>query len=440
MRVRSGSRTGLTAWAMALTAVLTAALLAITSAPAGATTVDAVAPEVASAAAGPFTGVSPTRLLDTRTGTGGIKHALGARQFLTFRVAGSVVPAGSLAVVLNLTVTDPTASGTITAWAGGSARPSTSNLNFLKGQTVANLAVIPLTASGTVSLYNAGGGSVSLVADVAGYYRAAAGPGPGDLTPVSPRRLLDTRTGTGAPRSAVAHGGTVSLTVTGGAIPPGVPAVLLNVTATQPQAIGDITVYASGSARPVSSNLNFVKGQTVPNLVLAPVGADGKVELYNASAGSVQLVADVFGYFIATVPTTAGGLQVLAPSRILDTRHGNGATGPIPAHQSIRVQVAGAGGVPTAGAAAVVMNVTAASPVAGGNLTVYPNGAARPLASNINFLNTGSVPNLVMSKLGVGGAVQIYNASSKPLSVVADVAGFYLASALAPPPASVSRY
>jgi hypothetical protein len=51
------------------------------------------------------------------------------------------------------------------------------------------------------------------------------------------------------------------------------------------------------------SNLNFVKAQTVPNLVIAPVGAYGKVALYNGSAGSVQLVADVSGYYRATAAT-----------------------------------------------------------------------------------------------------------------------------------------
>ncbi|MGI8761621.1 MAG: carboxypeptidase regulatory-like domain-containing protein [Jatrophihabitantaceae bacterium] len=65
-----------------------------------------------------------------------------------------------------------------------------------------------------------------------------------------------------------------------------------------------MTVYAAGQSRPTASNLNFVQGQTVPNLVVAPVGAGGVVDLYNGSAGTVQLVADVSGYFVGTPADT----------------------------------------------------------------------------------------------------------------------------------------
>jgi hypothetical protein len=97
----------------------------------------------------------------------------------------------------------------------------------------------------------------------------------------------------------VQPGGTVSLPVLGqGGVPTtGVSAVVLNVTATEPTAPGYITVYPDGVSQPLASNLNFSPGQTVPNLVIAPVGADGKVDFYNGSGGTVQLVADVNGYF-----------------------------------------------------------------------------------------------------------------------------------------------
>lgn len=72
----------------------------------------------------------------------------------------------------------------------------------------------------------------------------------------------------------------------------------LNVTVTEPASSGFVTVYGDGTALPVASNLNFVPAQTVPNLVLAPVGANGMVDLYNGSAGTIQLVADVCGYYL----------------------------------------------------------------------------------------------------------------------------------------------
>ena len=114
---------------------------------------------------------------------------------------------------------------------------------------------------------------------------------------LSPSRLLDTRSGIGA-TGPVAAGGTVALQVLGrGGVPSsGVSAVVLNVTVTEPTASGYITAFPDGTPRPTASNLNFTQGQTIPNLVIVPVGTDGKVSLYNFG-GSTQLLADVAGYY-----------------------------------------------------------------------------------------------------------------------------------------------
>jgi len=94
--------------------------------------------------------------------------------------------------------------------------------------------------------------------------------------------------------------GTVSVQVTGqGGVPDsGVSAVAVNVTVADPAAAGYVTVWPSGSPPPASSNLNFQAGQNIPNLVIVPVGADGKIQLSNGSPGTVQLIADVAGYIL----------------------------------------------------------------------------------------------------------------------------------------------
>jgi len=74
--------------------------------------------------------------------------------------------------------------------------------------------------------------------------------------------------------------------------------VVLNTTVTNTWAAGFITVYPSGTAMPNASNLNFGPGQTIPNLVIVKEGSDGRVNLANNSSQSVDLVADVAGYFI----------------------------------------------------------------------------------------------------------------------------------------------
>ena len=121
--------------------------------------------------------------------------------------------------------------------------------------------------------------------------------------------------GTGAPAAPVAAGGVVTLSVDGqGGVPAsGVSAVVLNVTVAQPAANGYITVYPDGVTRPLASNLNFVADKSVPNLVIAPVGADGDVDLYNGSSGTVQLVADVSGYFSSGVSRRPTGRSPAHP-------------------------------------------------------------------------------------------------------------------------------
>jgi len=77
-----------------------------------------------------------------------------------------------------------------------------------------------------------------------------------------------------------------------------VSAVVANVTVTEPTAAGWVSAFADGSALPLVSNLNFVKNQTVPNLAVVPVGADGAIRLHNGSGGTVQLVVDISGYYL----------------------------------------------------------------------------------------------------------------------------------------------
>lgn len=126
-----------------------------------------------------------------------------------------------------------------------------------------------------------------------------SGPAAGAFVSLAPSRILDTRTGLGA-SGPVAASGSVSLSVLGknGIPASGVAAVVMNVTVADPAATGFVTVWPSGQPRQETSNLNFQKGQNIPNLVMVPVGSDGKIQLYNGSTGTVQLVADVAGYVI----------------------------------------------------------------------------------------------------------------------------------------------
>ncbi|MFJ9763978.1 hypothetical protein ACIRUY_09200 [Streptomyces erythrochromogenes] len=248
------------------------------------------------------------------------------------------------------------------------------------------------------------------------------------FTTLSPARLLDTRAGLGRAGTApVAAGGEVSLQVAGRAGVPqsGAKAVVLNVTVTDPKSDGHLTVWPSGTTRPDSSNLNWTTGRTVPNQVVVPVGADGKVNLRNAGWGTAHLIADVFGYYSADA--SGSTFTAAGPARLLDSRTAVGRPGttPVPARSEVTLQVAGRGGVPQSGVKAVVLNVTVTDPKDDGHLTVWPSGAARPDSSSLNWTAGQTVPNHVVVPVGPDGTVKLFNASWGTTHLIADVFGYY---------------
>ncbi|MCA1683621.1 MAG: hypothetical protein LC708_00600, partial [Actinobacteria bacterium] len=204
---------------------------------------------------------------------------------------------------------------------------------------------------------------------------------PGEFHGLAPARVLDTRNGTGGFSAPVGPAGTIAVPVAGkGGVPTtGASAVVLNVTITQPTADTFLTVFPSGTTRPLASNLNALPGKTVPNLVIAKLGADGKVAVYN-NVGTSHVIYDVMGWFSDTTGANGARYSSLTPARILDTRAGTGGfNAPVGAGGTISVDVTGVGGVPATGVSAVVLNVTATQPTAGESfLTVFPSGGARP--------------------------------------------------------------
>ena len=263
---------------------------------------------------GTYTPLVPARILDTRNAIGiATTTPVPGQSEIALQVtgAGGVPATGVGAVVLNVTVTQPTWEGYITAYPTGSTRPVVSNLNFAASQTIPNLVTVKVGTGGQVTLFNGQFNATKtahLIADVAGYYLAGTPTQPGAFVALSPSRILDTRNATGVPGTTPRPGQSeVGLQVTGaGGIPvSGVGAVVLNVTVTQPTWEGYITAYPTGSARPVVSNLNFAANQTIPNLVTVKVGAGGQVTLFNgqfAPDKTLHMIADVAGYFLADPP------------------------------------------------------------------------------------------------------------------------------------------
>jgi hypothetical protein len=251
---------------------------------------------------------------------------------------------------------------------------------------------------------------------------AAAAATTNRFVPVTPTRVLDTRSGVGAPAGPLTPGGSLRLRIVGSAapVPTGATAVVLNLTVTEPQGPTFVTVYPDGDAVPTASSLNIdYAGQTVANLVTVRLGS-GAVRIF--SQASTHLVADVAGYYVPSASSAAGRLVPTTPTRLLDTRSGPGRTGALGAGEALDLDVARAAGLP-ADAAAVVLNLTATEPAAGGFLSVTPKGAPLGRVSNLNIARPGqTIANQVIVPLQ-NGAVTVFAAVAA--HVVIDLGGWY---------------
>ena len=250
-----------------------------------------------------YSPVTLDRLLDTRKGLGAPAAKIAANSGVPVSIAGAdSIPSGVSAVAVHVTVVDTTGNGWIAAEADGAGTPSTSILNYLKGQTVSNTVIVPVAADGKIELYNGGGStSVDLLADVTGYFSTTAADG---YFPVTPYRAQDTRT-TGEKLTA---GGTETYSLStnepGSAIGMTIPAgasLVANLTVVDETANGFITAYPAGTSLPTVSNLNYLKGQTLAGLALLPTtGSAQNVDVYNNSTGTTDLLVDVMGYFTSS--------------------------------------------------------------------------------------------------------------------------------------------
>jgi hypothetical protein len=372
---------------------------------------------------GTFWSLTPKRLLDTRID--GPQLGSGQTRALQVTGVGGVPATGVSAVVLNVTVTDTTGFGYLTVSPTGTQRPVVSNLNWSAGATIPNAVTVKVGTGGSIDLFQSGSGTAQVVVDVAGYYIAGTVTEPGGFSSITPARILDTREPAGGGKLGSTETRDLQILGAGGVPATNVSAVVLNVTVTETTANGYLTVFPSGAARPLASNLNWTPGVTIPNLVTVKVGATGKVSLYQFGAGTAQVVVDVAGYFLGGTATKPGTFVALTPARVLDTRSATA----VPAVGVLTLTILGQGGLPATGVSAVVINTTVTDTTAVGYLTVYPATTSLPTASNLNWSAAGTtIPNLVTVQLGTDGKIKFYNGSGGTTQVVVDVAGYYIGS------------
>ena len=281
----------------------------------------------------------------------------------------------------------------------------------------------------------------------------------GSFHPTPPTRILDTRSGVGITNGAIRSGGgrintpdpntrrdetanhELKVTGVGGVPEAGVSAVLLNVTAVVPPGPGYVAVTPKAAAccgglaifddqasvpvgEPATSNLNVAGGDVVPNLVLARVGAGGKIRIYNW-LGPTHMVADVAGWIdTGGLNANGSGFTGVAPTRVFDSRNNIGTTGgAFAAGETRQVQIRGRAGVPTT-ATSVVVNMTATHAQGPGFATAFPTGVTLPVASNLNYIAGTTRANLAVVQIGSNGQISL-NAAETSVDLIVDVMGYF---------------
>ncbi|MCB9821035.1 hypothetical protein H6798_00650 [Candidatus Nomurabacteria bacterium] len=288
--------------------------------------------------AGEFNPVSPYRLLDTRDGTGGTNGAIPAYGEISLKVTDrGVIPSSNQvsAGFFNFTVVSPKAKGYLTAYPAGSARPEVSIINFVSNENRANTATLKLGSNGEITIYNGSSSTIHLISDIMGYYSSVNGPDGMRLNQSnSYTRVLDTRTGTGAPKARINAHSSIKVPLTSMNGYDSAAAVYGTLTAVNPSAIGYLTIYPSDEEQPLASIINFYPSKNVANSTIVGLGANKEITIYNGSSGTVDVIFDAKGYFAKfnysggdVNFSNSGRFIPIDPIRIVDTRKGFGLGG-----------------------------------------------------------------------------------------------------------------
>ena len=350
-----------------------------------------------------FTPLAPMRILDTRCNSSSAPSFCSsenldtANSSIEFKAntpvsisTPSTVPSNATAVLVNITAISKN-SGYV------SPNGTSSVLNYADN-TVANLATLPVN-NGTFNLETSTN-NVSIVVDLEGYYAPSSGT---NFHPLTPFRLFDTRCSTSSEPSFCATenvatsleplqpntGIKIALSsVT--QIPVSATALAMNLAVANSSSGGYLSVGA-----PTTSNVNFARGTTASNSVVAGV-TNGTISVYNGSSGVENVVGDVFGYY--TSSSTGSMLSVV--TRVCDTRTGahdvnsaisgecdNGGT--LGAGQTITLNLSGLMAqlypASTVQPSAVTLNVTSVGPAGNGYIDIYPASGSAPVVASANF-------------------------------------------------------
>jgi hypothetical protein len=304
---------------------------------------------------------------------------------------------------------------TVTLWPSGQLKPSTATISNPNARVIAQNAIIGANENGFIDIQATS--STDILIDVSGYFSEAAyAPNGLAFYPMTPCRVLDTRSGTGplGGPALIANATRTFPVQSACGIPPQAQAYFLNATVVPPGTLGYITIYPTGTQQPIASTLNDLEGWVVANGGVFPAGSNGSLNVY--SLHSTHLVLDISGYFAP--PGGSGGLvlNTINPCRAVNNQP---LIGQVDTALSL-LSNCGPGASPSAYALSVTLTPNA--PL--GYLTVWPSGLSRPVVSLQNALQGIVVGNGAILKAGTNSGLNAFiDVNSASISV--DVTGYF---------------
>ena len=360
-----------------------------------------------------FLPVSPCRAIDTRTiNATGIPG--NTSRDVTF--GGCGMPAGAVAVALNVTVAPRGTLSYLTIWPAGQAQPTVSTLNSVDGRIKANAAIVGTGTNSAVSVFVTQ--TADVIVDVNGYFVPLGTPNALAFYQRAPCRVVDTRD----------TGGLIGASETrriagGGCLPAQAGAYSLNVTAVPQSALGFLTMWPDGTTQPLVSTLNALTGTVTANAAVLQAGTAGAINAYVTNPS--HLAVDLNGYFAPPGGVGAMSFYPIRPCRISDTRDPIGPFGGprIEGQQTRDYTIPSSACSIPATATAYVLNATVVPPASFGFLTLYPGGQALPLVSTLNAVDGSLTSNAAIVAAGPAGVVRAY--ASNPAHLILDISGYF---------------
>lgn len=241
--------------------------------------------------------------------------------------------------------------------------------------------------------------------------------GPGGYVPITPARLLDTRSG---PVVGIGAGGRVDVKVTGRAGIPnsGVTGVVLNVTGVCPTATTALTVWPAGRAKPAPTTVTVPVRDTRTGTVVVPIGAAGKISVGSSSA-ITDVVVDAVGY-VGTSATTR--LLTVPTVRAYDTRVTSGVIG---AGGSRNLMMPAVSGIAASAQTGVVAQITVINPGGRGWLTARRPGQTPAATTSLWYRAGGTTTALAVLSPDRGHLV--LDSRGSTVHVTIDVVGVWTA-------------